>query len=223
MSNDNQTTVGSKNNDRIFSHYFPLHQQHDQHFVEPGYHQAPYSNRQPFHPYASPYAYQQPGSASYPRSAAGPGVDVLYQGAERHRPEMKTRRPTLDNLTPSESLDVNTPKELLDHCCRFPACYDPLFELCIDTCRKCETEYPVTSWLPCPSLLNIPDCTSNSLSQLGRLPLACYPDIGPFANIIPISTVMNVPNFFEVRIYDDLIFADAAPTCAGSSKRTKKG
>ena len=30
---------------------------------------------------------------------------------------------------------VNTPEELLEHCCQFPACYDPLYELCIDTCR----------------------------------------------------------------------------------------
>ena len=45
------------------------------------------------------------------------------------------RRPTLNNLSPSEAANVNTPQELLDHCCKFPACYDPLYELCIDTCR----------------------------------------------------------------------------------------
>jgi len=101
------------------------------------------------------------------------------------------RRPTLDNLDPNEKTQVNTPEELLEHCCQFPACYDPLYELCIDTCRKCETDFPVTSWLPCPSLLNIPDCTSDGLSRLGRLPLACYPDIGPFANIVPVSTVVR--------------------------------
>ena len=45
------------------------------------------------------------------------------------------RRPTINNLSPSEAANVNTPQELLDHCCKFPACYDPLYELCIDTCR----------------------------------------------------------------------------------------
>merc|ERR1712218_6766 len=78
------------------------------------------------------------------------------------------RRPTINNLSPSEAANVNTPQELLEHCCKFPACYDPLYELCIDTCRKCETDYPVTSWLPCPSLLNIPDCTSPNLSYMVR-------------------------------------------------------
>ena len=72
----------------------------------------------------------------------------------------------------------------LRFCCQFPACYDPLYELCIDTCRKCETSYPVTSWLPCPPLLNIPDCTSSSLSAAGRLPLACYPDIGTLSAVL---------------------------------------
>ena len=41
---------------------------------------------------------------------------------------------------------MNTPEELLEYCCGFPACYDPLYELCVDTCRKCETSYPVTSY-----------------------------------------------------------------------------
>ena len=58
--------------------------------------------------------------------------------------------------------------------------------------------YPVTSWLPCPPLLNIPDCTSNSLSAAGRLSLACYPDIGPFANIMPISQVMRMSAAYNV-------------------------
>ena len=67
--------------------------------------------------------------------------------------------------------------------------------------RKCETDYPVTSWLPCPSLLNIPDCTSNTLNgQLGRLPLACFPDIGPFANIMPVSNVMKMPSYHRQNV-----------------------
>ena len=41
-----------------------------------------------------------------------------------------------------------------------------LSQLCIDTCRKCEQVFPVTSWLPCPPLLNIPDCTSPNLSWM---------------------------------------------------------
>ena len=67
--------------------------------------------------------------------------------------------------------------------------------------RKCETDYPVTSWLPCPALLNIPDCTSNTLNgQLGRLPLACFPDIGPFANIMPVSNVMKMPSYHRQNV-----------------------
>ena len=42
----------------------------------------------------------------------------------------------------------------------------PPSQLCIDTCRKCEQVFPVTSWLPCPPLLNIPDCTSPNLSWM---------------------------------------------------------
>ncbi len=38
------------------------------------------------------------------------------------------------------------------------------------------------AWLPCPPRLNLPDCSSPSLSPLGRLPLQCYPDI---ANLMP--------------------------------------
>ena len=67
--------------------------------------------------------------------------------------------------------------------------------------RKCETDYPVTSWLPCPPLLNIPDCTSNTLNgQLGRLPLACFPDIGPFANIMPVSNVMKMSSYYSPQV-----------------------
>ena len=67
--------------------------------------------------------------------------------------------------------------------------------------RKCETEYPVTSWLPCPPLLNIPDCTSNTLNGLlGRLPLACFPDIGPFANIMPVSNVNKMPSYHRAEV-----------------------
>ena len=67
--------------------------------------------------------------------------------------------------------------------------------------RKCESDYPVTSWLPCPPLLNMPDCTSNTLNgQLGRLPLACFPDIGPFANIMPVSNVMKMPSYHRSQV-----------------------
>ena len=73
--------------------------------------------------------------------------------------------------------------------------------------RKCETDFPVTSWLPCPPLLNIPDCTSNTLNgQLGRLPLACFPDIGPFANIMPVSNVMKMPSYHRQNVSICLIF-----------------
>ena len=166
-----------------------------------------YLQQGPVHvPYPMSQASQRHHYSPYPPAYNGyhhdnmrsGNVDVLYQ--QPHDQSQRGRRPTMETLTPQESLSVNTPRELLDYCCRFPACYDPLFELCIDTCRKCETEYPVTSWLPCPPLLNIPDCTSSSLSKLGRLPLACYPDIGPFANIIPISTVMSAPSFYEVNL-----------------------
>ena len=43
-------------------------------------------------------------------------------------------RPVLGNLA-QYSDSVTTPEELLDLCCQYPACYDPLYELCIDTCR----------------------------------------------------------------------------------------
>ena len=95
-------------------------------------------------------------------SRPGPqGLDILNYG------KGSDARPTLDSLAQyaaSQGKSVTTPEDLLDMCCQFPACYDPLYELCIDTCRKCETVYPVTSWLPCPPLLNIPDCTSPNLS-----------------------------------------------------------
>eukprot|EP00095_Tigriopus_kingsejongensis_P005642 maker-scaffold420_size176246-snap-gene-0.29 protein:Tk05642 transcript:maker-scaffold420_size176246-snap-gene-0.29-mRNA-1 annotation:"aconitate hydratase" len=127
---------------------------------------------------------------SAPPSPSGDFYDYYH-------PQRMHHRPTLTDLTPDEASTVNTPEQLLEYCCQFPACYDPLYELCIDTCRKCETVYPVTSWLPCPPLLNIPDCTSNSLSSQGRLPLACYPDIGPFANILPVSAIMKAPTFYQ--------------------------
>ena len=97
-------------------------------------------------------------------SRPGPqGLDILNYG------KGSDARPTLDSLAQyaaSQGKSVTTPEDLLDMCCQFPACYDPLYELCIDTCRKCETVYPVTSWLPCPPLLNIPDCTSPNLSYM---------------------------------------------------------
>ena len=128
---------------------------------------------------------------------------------------METSRPTLDSLASyaaAQGKQVTTPEDLLEMCCQYPACYDPLYELCIDTCRKCETVYPVTSWLPCPPLLNIPDCTSPNLSYMvriilninkfiifnvqGPLPLVCYPDIGPFGNIIPLDTITAASQSF---------------------------
>ena len=164
-------------------------------YFRPEYGQGYYQPTNEYYPttgyYPSPYPYNQP---PYTR------LEGSYRNVDKSsKSRVGGHRPTLATLDPSESVQVNTPEELLDHCCKFPACYDPLYQLCIDTCRKCETEYPVTSWLPCPPLLNIPDCTSNSLSRYGRLPLACYPDIGPFANIVPISTVMQVPAFYEVK------------------------
>ena len=113
-----------------------------------------------------------------------PGGSQYNRGTEsRHRPysldilglrsDEKTNqqqlRPTLDSLASyaqAQGKTVTTPEDLLNMCCQFPACYDPLYELCIDTCRKCETVYPVPSWLPCPPLLNIPDCTSPNLSYM---------------------------------------------------------
>ena len=104
---------------------------------------------------------------SYSRPGPG-GLDILNYG------KGSDNRPTLDSLAQyaaSQGKSVTTPEDLLDMCCQFPACYDPLYELCIDTCRKCETVYPVTSWLPCPPLLNIPDCTSPNLSYRVSAPI----------------------------------------------------
>jgi len=129
---------------------------------------------------------------SYSRPGPG-GLDILNYG------KGSDNRPTLDSLAQyaaSQGKSVTTPEDLLDMCCQFPACYDPLYELCIDTCRKCETVYPVTSWLPCPPLLNIPDCTSPNLSYRGPLPLVCYPDIGPFGNILPLDIINTASQTF---------------------------
>ena len=101
------------------------------------------------------------------------GLDIIGYGGQQNHVQQNhvapNQRPTIDSLNSyaaSQGKTVTTPEELLDMCCQFPACYDPLYELCIDTCRKCETVYPVTSWLPCPPLLNIPDCTSPNLSWM---------------------------------------------------------
>lgn len=180
---------------------YPQHQQQHFQFAP----QQPYPAYEDFFQRSNGNYAGQPGGgytiASKPNNLSpveSSSLNILYQDGVL---QSERRRPTLHNLSPSEAVTVNTPQELLDYCCRFPACYDPLFDLCIDTCRKCETEYPVTSWLPCPPLLNIPDCTSDSLSKLGRLPLACFPDIGPFANIMPLSSVMTVPMAFQVMYY----------------------
>ena len=131
-----------------------------------------------------------------------------------------------------------------------------LSQLCIDTCRKCETVFPVTSWLPCPPLLNIPDCTSPNLSWMvsifcnswsfmvilpspkGSLPLACYPDIGPFGNIMPLNSISAVSKVGLFRFYQNYFFVslfailgrftqlnspviwDAAPPADGKERRS---
>ena len=95
------------------------------------------------------------------------GLDIL--GLRSQENTNQQLRPTLESLSSyatAQGKTVSTPEDLLTMCCQYPACYDPLYELCIDTCRKCETVYPVTSWLPCPPLLNIPDCTSPNLSYM---------------------------------------------------------
>lgn len=125
------------------------------------------------------------------KNQAFPGLDIIGSGATQQQ-----QRPTLGSLAEFGGDSVTTPEELLDLCCQYPACYDPLYTLCIDTCRKCEAVYPVTSWLPCPPLLNIPDCTSPTLSAAGSLPLACYPDIGPFGNIIPLQSILSASRGF---------------------------
>merc|ERR1740129_1069377 len=125
------------------------------------------------------------------------GLDIL--GLRSQEKTNQQLRPTLESLSSyaaSQGKTVSTPEDLLTMCCQYPACYDPLYELCIDTCRKCETVYPVTSWLPCPPLLNIPDCTSPNLSYRGPLPLVCYPDIGPFGNILPLDIINTASQTF---------------------------
>jgi len=119
----------------------------------------------------------------------------------------EVKRPTLESIAShaaAQGREVTTPQQLLDMCCQFPACYDPLYQLCIDTCRKCEQVFPVTSWLPCPPLLNIPDCTSPNLSWMGSLPLACYPDIGPFGNIMPLNSISAVSKSFGMRHHQQM-------------------
>ena len=112
--------------------------------------------------------YQVVGGSKYSNSGHRPyGLDIL--GLRSQEETNQQLRPTLDSLSnyaQAQGKSVTTPEDLLNMCCQFPACYDPLYELCIDTCRKCETVYPVTSWLPCPPLLNIPDCTSPNLSYM---------------------------------------------------------
>jgi len=151
-----------------------------------------------------------------------------YQKQQQHQPDLRNdkrpysqsnlnilnfpsqgeiKRPTLESIAShaaAQGREVTTPQQLLDMCCQFPACYDPLYQLCIDTCRKCETVFPVTSWLPCPPLLNIPDCTSPNLSWMGSLPLACYPDIGPFGNIMPLNSISAVGKSFGVHQHQQL-------------------
>ena len=127
-------------------------------------HQRPEFNRRP---YVNHFQRQQapPARPAYSHN----GLDIIgYNGQSQQQSE----RPTIESLNSyaaSQGKTVTTPEDLLDLCCQFPACYDPLYELCIDTCRKCETVYPVTSWLPCPPLLNIPDCTSPNLSWMVSL------------------------------------------------------
>ncbi len=48
--------------------------------------------------------------------------------------------------------------------------FNPIWTHSLLLFRKCESVYPVTSWLPCPPLLNIPDCTSPALSYAVRRP-----------------------------------------------------
>ena len=72
-------------------------------------------------------------------------------------------------------------------CCQYPACYDSIYNLCIDTCllppsasgcaSSSISKLKFTAWLPCPARLNLPECSATSLSHLGKLPLECYPDI----------------------------------------------
>ena len=95
-----------------------------------------------------------------------------------------------------------------EKCCNFPACYDSIYSLCIDTCRpkdKCGSNVDPrggsTVWVPCPIRLSLPDCNSKILSPLGKLPLECYPDI---PEILPVSflarTGQTISSYFRVRI-----------------------
>ena len=115
-------------------------------------------------PYLNTFQQRQQVQSQHPY-----GLDIL--GLRSQENSNQQLRPTLESLSSYASAQgkkVSTPEDLLTMCCQYPACYDPLYELCIDTCRKCETVYPVTSWLPCPPLLNIPDCTSPNLSYMVR-------------------------------------------------------
>jgi len=156
--------------------------------INPVQEQQPEFNR---NPYFNTYQRTHKPLGSRPAYSHN-GLDIIGYGGQNQM--QQNQRPTIDSLNSyaaSQGKKVTTPEELLDMCCQFPACYDPLYELCIDTCRKCETVYPVTSWLPCPPLLNIPDCTSPNLSWMGSLPLVCYPDIGPFGNVIPLESISH--------------------------------
>ncbi len=56
------------------------------------------------------------------------GLDILgYNENKNDRPQLSTLAQYGDEVT--------TPEQLLDLCCQYPACYDPLYTLCIDTCR----------------------------------------------------------------------------------------
>jgi hypothetical protein len=71
---------------------------------------------------------------------AYPSAPYTHQQRQQVAPQeqqqqQQHRRPTLSDLSEEEAVTVNTPEQLLEFCCQFPACYDPLYELCIDTCR----------------------------------------------------------------------------------------
>ena len=141
--------------------------------VNPEQQQHPEFNR---NPYINTYQRSQPQHGARPAYSHS-GLDIIGYGG--HNQAAQNQRPTIESLSSyaaSQGKSVTTPEELLDMCCQFPACYDPLYELCIDTCRKCETVYPVTSWLPCPPLLNIPDCTSPNLSWMvsSEIFISCF-------------------------------------------------
>jgi hypothetical protein len=78
-------------------------------------------------PYLNTYQlHHQP--YSYNKNQPYGGLDILGYN------ENKNDRPQLANLAHYGD-DLTTPEELLDLCCQYPACYDPLYTLCIDTCR----------------------------------------------------------------------------------------